>query len=149
MGTGDDRFLCDAMLGKLPVYLRMCGYDTAYTGERDGATDAGIREVLRRENRTLLSRDRELVARTPGAIRLERREITDQIAELRGAGIPLDLTDPPVRCGRCNGRLVREPANGSRPDYAPDDREVACYRCRSCGQYFWKGSHWDDVAARL
>ena len=28
-----DRLLLDVMLGKLAVYLRMCGYDAAYAGD--------------------------------------------------------------------------------------------------------------------
>ncbi|MEF8800748.1 MAG: Mut7-C RNAse domain-containing protein [Halolamina sp.] len=33
------------------------------------------------------------------------------------------------------------------PEHVPDDEMV--FRCRDCGQWFWRGSHWDDVEQRL
>jgi uncharacterized protein with PIN domain len=59
-----ERVLCDAMLGKLARYLRMCGYDTAYALDRGIEADAAIGELARREGRTLLTRDADLAART-------------------------------------------------------------------------------------
>ena len=57
-----DRLLLDVMLGKLAVYLRTCGYDTAYAGDRGLEADARIREVAASEGRLLLTRDRQLAA---------------------------------------------------------------------------------------
>src|SRR5580658_184832 len=58
------RWWADEMLGRLARYLRMVGLDTAYV---PGLTDD---EVVRRagaEGRTLLTRDRQLARRVPGA----------------------------------------------------------------------------------
>lgn len=137
------------MLGKLAVYLRMCGYDTAYAGDRGITADDAMRGLAIAEERRLLSRDRSLVASTPEAIFVESHAVEDQIAELREAGIDIDLGDRPRRCGRCNGPLDPEPEDRPRPDYAPTDPAVDCFRCRECGRYFWEGSHWEDVADRL
>lgn len=144
-----DRYLLDVMLGKLAVYLRVCGYDAAYAGDRGIEDDDVIRRVAKDENRHLLSRDRELVAAVADATVLEGLEITEQLAELRAAGVPLEPADPPRRCGRCNGPLEPEPETHGRPSYAPSDADVPCWRCRRCGQYFWQGSHIDDLAATL
>ena len=57
-----DRLLLDVMLGKLAVYLRMCGYDAAYAGDQGLEADARIREVAASEARLLLTRDRQLAA---------------------------------------------------------------------------------------
>jgi hypothetical protein len=35
------------------------------------------------------------------------------------------------------------------PEYAPDPEDTDVWRCIDCGQFFWKGSHWDDVADTL
>ena len=141
--------LVDAMLGKLAVYLRMCGYDAAYVGDRGVDEEGAMVDRTRWEGRVLLSRDRTRVRAVPAAVLLTEREVDDQLAELRAAGFELQLADPPTRCGRCNGALEAVPPAAERPDYAPAAGEAACWRCPACGQHFWKGSHWDRVGAVL
>jgi len=143
------RFLCDAMLGKLATYLRMCGYDTAYALDRGVESDDAVRELARREDRRLLTRDTDLAARTEGAIRLTARDIEEQIRELREAGVSLSLPERPRRCGRCNGPLDPVAASATTPADAPDPAETDVWRCERCGGHFWKGSHWADVRRRL
>lgn len=152
--TGDrPRLLLDVMLGKLASYLRMCGYDTAYALDEDIEADDRIRELARAENRVLLTRDRELAERTTNSILLGERDVIDQLRELCDAGFVLELADEPRFCGRCNGRVdsvasdVADEETQTYPDYVPDDKVV--WQCRDCGQYFWNGSHWDDVRKRL
>ncbi|MFC4356823.1 Mut7-C RNAse domain-containing protein [Halobium salinum] len=147
------RLLLDVMLGKLATYLRMCGYDTAYALDRDVEADDRLLRMAAEEGRTLLTRNVRLAERAgrdegvPGALLLETREVVDQLAELRAAGFVLALANPPRRCSVCNGRVEAVAEGESRPDYAPNDGSA--WRCRNCGQLFWKGSHWDDVAATL
>ncbi|WP_435069444.1 Mut7-C RNAse domain-containing protein [Haloplanus sp. C73] len=143
------RFLCDAMLGKLARYLRMCGHDTAYALDRGVEADDDIATLARREDRRLLTRDADLAARTDGAIRLAAKDIEGQLRELDAAGVRLSLPDAPRRCGRCNGALDPVDSAASTPDHAPDPSETDVWECVSCGAHFWKGSHWDDVRARL
>lgn len=147
--AGDDRprLLLDAMLGKLATYLRICGYDAAYALDRGVEADDRLLSIARDEGRRLVTRDVELAARAPDAVRLDAKGIEGQLAELRAAGFALSPADPPVRCGACNGRLEAVGDGDPRPDHAPDG--VALRRCRDCGQHFWTGSHWDDVARRL
>ncbi|MEF8839461.1 MAG: Mut7-C RNAse domain-containing protein [Haloarculaceae archaeon] len=166
---GDDRLLLDAMLGKLATHLRMCGYDTAYVEseaeppeilEGSDAQDSleeteapdpddAIRERATIESRTLLTRDRELARATPGAVLLTERQIEEQLRELASAGFVLELSERPERCGICNTALVAVGAEETSPDYAPDPAAVDCWRCPDCGQFFWRGSHWADVAETL
>jgi len=74
------------------------------------------------------------------------RGIDGQLRELRDAGFDLALGEP-ARCSACNGRLAR--VEESTPAYAPDPGEEPVWRCVDCGQCYWQGSHWDDVAERL
>jgi uncharacterized protein with PIN domain len=143
------RFLVDAMLGKLARYLRMCGHDAAYALDRGVEDDDALADVARVEDRTLLTRDRSLAGRVDDAILLGEREVADQLRELRAAGVDVSLADRPTRCGACNGELGALSPDAESPAYAPAPDEVTVWRCRRCGQCFWKGSHWDDVAARL
>ncbi|GAB7013831.1 Mut7-C RNAse domain-containing protein [Halolamina salina] len=142
----EDRFLLDVMLGKLATYLRMCGYDAAYALDRGIEGDDAIRTLAAAEDRILLTRDEALAAAADDAILLTEREIEAQLRELRAAGVHLSLPDRPRRCSACNGEV--EPADtDDPPEHVPDDVEP--YRCRDCGQWFWRGSHWDDVAETL
>ena len=143
-----DRLLLDLMLGKLAVYLRTCGYDAAYAGGRGLEADARIREAAASEGRLLLTRDRQLAAAADDALLLTAREVEDQLAELREASVQLTVTAEPVRCGRCNGRLEAVD-DGETPGYAPDPAATDCWRCCDCGQVFWKGSHYERMAAKL
>ncbi|MEF8851431.1 MAG: Mut7-C RNAse domain-containing protein [Haloarculaceae archaeon] len=145
----DTALLVDDMLGKLATYLRMCGYDATYTTERGIETEADALAKAHTEDRLVVTRDRELADRAERATLLTTRDITDQLRELREAGFELALADEPVRCSACNGLLERVDRTEPTPDYAPDPHEEAVWRCRECGQHFWQGSHWDDVAETL
>ncbi|MFA1610468.1 Mut7-C RNAse domain-containing protein [Halobellus rubicundus] len=156
-GTDPSRLLLDAMLGKLTTYLRMCGYDAAYVLERDGErarpdSDPGDDEIAamaRASDRTLLTRDSDLAARVDGAVLVKSKDVRQQLREVDDAGYDLSLSESPKRCAACNGELRSVDADESLPSYAPDPAETDCWRCLDCGQAFWKGSHWDDVAETL
>lgn len=149
MPTPDDtRLLLDVMLGTLTTYLRMCGYDAAYALDRDIEADDALIELTIEEDRTLLTRDVELANRVEPSITIESRNLTDQLRELDAAGFELSL-DQPRRCSICNGRLELFDPDEPTPSFAPPPSERTVWRCRRCGQPFWKGSHWDDVRDRL
>jgi hypothetical protein len=150
--TGDlpadrPRLLLDVMLGKLATYLRMCGYDAAYALDRDVEADERLLALATTEDRRLVTRDRQLARRADESVLLREREVTDQLRELREAGFTLALDDEPARCGACNGPVASVESDVERPEYAPD--AGTAWRCRDCGQWFWKGSHWDRVAETL
>jgi hypothetical protein len=144
-----DRLLLDVMLGKLAVYLRVCGYDAAYALDRGIEDDDRLATLAEGEGRRLLTRDVELAASVDGAVLVTALALDDQLAELREAGFDLEIADVPTRCGRCNGVLDPVSSEVETPDYAPDSAETDCWRCRSCGQVFWKGSHYDRIDEAL
>lgn len=150
VGSSDSsKLLLDVMLGKLAVYLRLCGYDAAYAGDRDVEADDRLLAIAADEDRVILTRDVQLADRAARSILLTEREVDAQLAELRDAGLDLEPIDEPTRCGRCNGRLRPVDGSESTPGYAPDPDEIDCWRCRDCGQVFWKGSHWDRMRDAL
>ncbi|ELZ18549.1 hypothetical protein C477_10798 [Haloterrigena salina JCM 13891] len=143
------QLLLDVMCGGLDAYLRMCDHDTVYAGDRGLEADDALLALARDEDRTLVTRDVALAARADDSIPLESRDVEDQLAELAAAGVDLTLAAKLRFCGRCNGRLERVESTATTPEYAPDPAETAVWRCRDCGQHFWRGSHWDRVARTL
>jgi len=147
--AGETALLLDTMLGKLATYLRMCGYDAAYAGERGIEADDDVLALAHTEGRVLVTRDRELAARAEQSQLLSTRDVTEQLRELRRSGFDLELAAEPARCSACNGPLERVDRTEPTPDYAPETHEETVWRCRNCGQHFWKGSHWADVSDTL
>jgi len=142
------RFLCDAMCGSLARLLRMCGHDAAYTLDRGVEADDAVLALARDEDRVLLTRDRALASRVPDAVLLTSRDVDEQLSAVAAAGYDLTL-DEPTRCGACNGPLERVPAGAETPADVPDPDAESVWRCRDCGQCFWRGSHWADLRERL
>jgi len=147
--TEGEPLLLDAMLGKLSTYLRMCGYDAAYTLDRDAESDEDVLALAQTEARRLVTRDESLARKAPDAVLLTERDVPDQLRELSDAGFELELSAEPVHCGTCNAPVEPVDRTEPTPEYAPDPAEEDVWRCRDCGQHFWQGSHWDDVAEQL
>lgn len=143
------RLLLDAMCGGIRAQLRMCGHDAAFALDR-GIEDAeALQEIAVEEDRQIVTRNRRLAEQAEDAILLTTRDPGAQLAELSDAGIELSLPETPERCGRCNGRLAGVDPEADTPGYAPAPNEEAVWRCVDCGQYFWRGSHWDRVGDSL
>lgn len=136
------------MLGSLAPMLRMCGHDAAYCLDRGIEADDAVRDLAAREDRVLVTRDRELAERATESILLESKDVDDQLRELDDEGVDLTPT-PGERCGACNGELHEVGGEGNElPEYVPGDASPV-WQCEDCEQFFWKGSHWDGVEARL
>jgi uncharacterized protein with PIN domain len=145
------RWWADEMLGRLARYLRMVGLDTAYV---PGLTDD---EVVRRagaEGRTLLTRDRQLARRVPGAFLVTTVAIESQWRELRCRFPHLPSVPCFERCTLCNGPLAPWELEGSIGPASEVPTDVrgsgrALYRCTTCGHMFWDGTHVASLRRRL
>ena len=144
------------MVGKLASYLRMCGYDAAYALDRGVEADDRLREIAAVEERRLVTRDVALARRAEGddgptPLLLSSGDVTDQLGTVAAEGYELTPAARPARCGDCNGRLRRgDETDAARPGYVPDERDrERVWRCVDCGQWFWKGGHWDRVSETL
>jgi hypothetical protein len=123
-----------------------------------GGEDDEIRERARREHRILLTRDRELAGRTPGALWIASPGIGPQLRAVHEAFPQFPFEVRFDRCTACNGPLRPwSPAAGADwPEGVPREmregrRPGGVYRCAACGHSFWEGSHTTrirrDVAA--
>ncbi|MHB1434966.1 MAG: Mut7-C RNAse domain-containing protein [Thermoplasmata archaeon] len=141
--------MADEMLGRLARYLRRVGYDTAYAR---GATDAEIARRAATESRRLLTRDRRLAARVPGAILLTEVGIAGQVRELHRLCPDLQWELRPLRCTVCNEPIVRVVASAVDPTRLPERIRRSgqpVWNCPACQRCYWAGSHGDRLAADL
>lgn len=144
------RFVADAHLGGLARLLRMAGFDTLYDNHFH---DSDIAAISARENRIVLTRDREL---------LKRREITHgcyvhalkPAQQFQEIAMRLDLsrsTRPFSLCLECNLPLrpVGKADVESRVPAGVFERYAHFITCDKCQRVFWEGSHWQRMQALL
>lgn len=143
---GEARFILDTHLGKLAVYLRMCGFDTLY---RNDYGDQELAQIASGEGRILLSRDRGLLKRK--AIALGHCVIQDDpLEQLVDVLFRFDLfgaVRPFRRCLRCNTLLLpidKERVQERLPANTRQYYNEFCI-CPACDQIYWKGSHYQRM----
>ncbi|HIJ07411.1 MAG: hypothetical protein XE11_0816 [Methanomicrobiales archaeon 53_19] len=152
--THEPRFLVDRMLGPLTRYLRLLGYDTGSADSLPPGNpkeDTNLLQWAEREERILLTRDRELAGRAGGrGFYIGEKEILDQLAFLKERGL-IDLSVRLIRCSICNSLLEDAPEEEIRgADYAPTGERGPTFRwCPSCRRLYWMGSHTDDIIGRI
>ncbi len=140
------RFVLDAHLGRLAVYLRMLGFDALY---RNDYADDELALVSSQENRILLTRDRGLLKRSLVSrgyyVRQQdpRRQAIEVVQrfDLRRAFKPF------TRCLRCNGLLEPAQEEDVAGQLLPGTQKYfhEFSRCRECGQVYWKGAHYQRM----
>jgi len=148
MNESPTRFVVDGMLGSLARWLRILGYDTDYANQRD---DRELVRIARAEGRVLLTRDRELAGRRGVyALLIESQSLDEQLAQVTSA-FPLPPGSHAARCPVCNAALVeatREEVADRAPAYVLQQHQ-RFLRCPGCGRIYWRGSHWENMQARL
>ncbi len=140
-------FVCDHMLGTLARWLRFLGNDVAYPGPID---DGELKAATEREQRVLLTRDRELSGRVAGSLYVASDDLDEQVLQvLRRFDLHGDLVMS--RCSICNTSLSQVPKGDVRGK-VPDgvfERQEEFWQCETCGRFYWRGSHWTNMEARL
>ena len=139
-------FVADAHLGKLARYLRMLGFDTLFAND---CGDQGLAAISAEQNRILLTRDRALLMHriiTHGCYVRARKPLR-QLEEVIKR---LDLCRcirPFSRCMSCNGDLEEVAKADIEHQLLDDTRRIFSefWRCTSCGQVYWKGSHYQRM----
>jgi len=146
---GDEvRFVADCMLGTLAKWLRILGYDTAYSS---GLDDAQIARQARAEGRVLLSRDTALVRRKGlQSLLVESEVLEEQIAQILKAW-RLTAGKPFSRCPGCNSLLEevsRSDAWGQVPPFVSATQKRFSL-CPECNRFYWRGTHWTRMMERI
>ena len=145
------------MLGSLARKLRALGFDAAYY--RSGG-DAGLMERSVLESRIILTADRALAtsAESKGISVIlvkgdsDRARVRAIAVEAGVKGIYLVRGEP--MCSLCGSELrsVRKRDVSGEVPPAVERHHRLFFRCSSCGQLYWRGSHWKrlmSLAERL
>ena len=130
-------FLVDLMLMRLGRWLRLLGQDVA---NPEGISDDALLSQARKENRTIITRDKELYQSCRGAgvqcMLIRSSKISDQLMEMAKKGVPLQLD--PKRCTICNSILRDVESEPPRK-----------WECPVCKKLYWQGGHWEKMEQML
>lgn len=145
------KFIVDAMLGKVALWLRLTGHDTIYSNELH---DDELILIAAEDDRVLLTSDARLNQRAADnniTSLLLRGNVDERIAEVfQCFNISLEIDPAKSRCSKCNGELV---------ELRGDDRERikelvfektynyydVFWFCEECQSVFFEGSHWKNM----
>ncbi len=147
----EQRFIADAMLGKLARWLRVMGCDVEYFPTID---DGGLVTRAQRSGRLILTRDTLLIRRRQARENhffVREDGYRDQVRQVVEAFAIDPFAHFLSRCLECNALLVdaaREEAAERVPPYVfatQDDFQ----KCPACGRLYWRGTHRERMAEEL
>lgn len=143
-------FILDVHIGKLARMMRLLGFDCLYRNDYD---DSEIVDISVRHNRIILTRDRHLL-QTGSVTRgywIRSGDVDDQVGEVLRRFDLFTQIRPFRRCLLCNGPLEGVRKEDILPDLEP--KTILYYntffRCRQCGQIYWKGTHFEKLVKRV
>ncbi len=145
------RFIVDAMLGKLARWLRLAGKDTIYIAD---IADDKLLEIAISEDRIILTSDAELYNRAINKgveAMLVRGGVEKEVAEVfKRFKIPTLIDPNQSRCSKCNGQLehiTREEKD--RVKGLVHDQTYSFYDeywlCKECKSVFFQGGQWRNI----
>jgi len=144
------RFVADGHLGSLTRNLRLLGFDVAY---RQNADDRQLLEVMVRENRALLTRDRRLLmhAIVQHGYWPRSQNADEQTIEVIRRFDLSELIAPFTRCLRCNATLeaVAKAEIIGKLEPLTKIYYDQFHRCPDCKQIYWSGSHFPKLQRRI
>lgn len=150
------RFICDRMLGKLAVWLRISGYDTLYIG--DFATENEDDFMIENfRDRVLLTKDRRLFTKAKkfgrDVILIKSNDVAEQMKELKAVGVKFQIVMD--RCSVCNN-FLRKPSKEEvlivlKEQGLPEDmlERYELWFCENCRKLYWMGGHWVNMVRFL
>ena len=135
---------------RLTRNLRLLGFDVAY---RQNADDRQLLEVMARENRALLTRDRRLLMHAivqHGYCPRSQNADEQTIEVIRRFNLS-ELIAPFTRCLRCNAPLEEAAKADIIGKLEPLTKIYydQFRRCPDCKQIYWSGSHFPKLQKRI
>jgi len=144
------KFAVDCMLGKLAKWLKILGFDTLFFPRIE---DDALLSLANQENRVMLLRDNELIARARpnGSLFITSEDWQDQLRQVLDKYDIRSKAQPFSRCIECNIHLKKlsraEAKNLVTPFIWENAKDFAL--CPKCARIFWKGTHSDDMMQKI
>jgi uncharacterized protein with PIN domain len=142
------------MLGSLARWFRFMGFDTFYANQE--ISDDELLNIAQKENRIIITRDKELVFRCRKrlikVIHIISDNVDDQILiALRGSNVDIIEENLLSRCSECNTLLenINKSDVGKKVPkraYAQHD-EFLC--CPICDRVYWLGTHTEKIIKKI
>jgi len=139
-------FLVDAMLGNIAKKLQLFGFDSEYFSDID---DSKLIKKAKNENRTIISRDRLLIARAKknkiSSIYITKENEVDQFLEILAiTHLQLDeISGNIARCTKCNSptsQINKSKIENKVPQGVLEYNDKF-WKCDRCDQIYWEGTH--------
>ena len=148
--SGIESFVVDGHLGRLTRNLRLLGFDVAYDQRAD---DRQLLEIMARENRALLTRDKRLLMHSivQHGYFPRSQSAEEQTIEVIRRFALLELIAPFTRCSRCNAPL-EDAAKADILERLEPLTKLYYQKfrlCPGCGQIYWSGSHFAKLQKRI
>ncbi len=146
------KLLCDQMLGSLAKWLRILGFDTLYVNAE--MTDEELLNIANIENRTIISRDKELILRGKkqniNVIEIKNTDLDDQLKLVLNL-IKIDEKLVLSRCTLCNKileKIEKNKVEGKVPRKVFDNNNEFWF-CNKCKKFYWAGSHYKKITDKI
>jgi len=139
-------FLVDAMLGNIAKKLRILGFDSEYVSDID---DSKLIEKAQNENRTIISRDRNLIDRAKkneiSSVYITTEDEIEQFLEiLESTHLQFDeISGDSARCTKCNSptsQINKLKIENKIPQGVLEYHDKF-WKCDRCDQIYWEGTH--------
>jgi len=139
-------FLVDAMLGNIAKKLRLLGFDSEYVSDID---DSKLIEKAKNENRTIISRDRNLIDRAKknevSSVYITKENEIEQFREiLETTHLQFDeISGNSARCTKCNSptsQINKLEIKNKIPQGVLEYHDKF-WKCDGCDQIYWVGTH--------
>jgi len=146
------KILCDQMLGTLAKWLRILGFDTFYVNAE--MSDEDLLNIAKGENRTIFTRDKELIIRgkkkNQNFMAIETTDLDLQLNQVL-KHVNIDEKSILSRCTLCNTVLdtvEKNKAQGKIPSKVFENNEKFWF-CSKCNKFYWMGSHYYEMINKI
>ena len=146
------KLLCDQMLGSLAKWLRILGFDTFYANAE--ISDDELLDIAKNENRTIISRDKELILRGKkenlNVIKIKNTDLDEQLNKILEY-IKINEKLVLSRCSLCNtilDTIEKSKVEGKVPRKVFDNNDEFWF-CNKCKKFYWTGSHYNKILEKI
>ena len=148
------KFFADSMLGKLARWLRLMGFDTRYNCS---ISDEELIKIAKKENRIILTKDREMVNKNKKYRGNNFIFISDSDTDQQIKTVIKSLNLNPwkglfSRCVYCNHLVEKIEDVTKFKDKIPPYALVTSpsfYYCPVCNRVYWEGSHHKKIKEKI